>query len=321
MPSVVNNARMSRWSVADAPSQSGRTALVTGATSGLGLETAVALASRGARVLVAGRDAARTDAAVARVSDAADEGGSAEPLALDLASLASVHSAVDEVASRLDALDILVNNAGIMAPPFATTEDGFETQIGTNHLGHFALTAGLMPVLLAAEAPRVVNVSSAAHKMGSLQPDDLHYSDRSYSAWPAYGASKLANLLFTTELQRRADDLNVDLVVAAAHPGFASTNLQYAGPAYAQNVVGRTVTRVVNALMSQSAADGALPQIYAATMPDVAGDDYFGPDGIAETRGGPTRVGRSASAKDPALARRLWEVSVEQTRTEPAFAV
>ncbi len=316
---MINNGDMSRWSVADAPSLSGRTALVTGATSGLGLETAVALASRGARVLVAGRDAGRTDAAVARASGAAAEGGSAEPLALDLASLASVRAAVDEVRARLDALDVLVNNAGIMAPPFATTEDGFETQIGTNHLGHFALTAGLMPLLLAADAPRVVNVSSAAHRMGSLQPDDLHYENRSYSAWPAYGASKLANLLFTSELQRRADEMDVALVVAAAHPGFASTNLQYAGPAYAQNVVGRTVTKVVNAVMSQSAADGALPQIYAATMPDVAGDEYFGPDGFQETRGGPTRVGRSKAADDKALARRLWDVSAEQTQTEPAF--
>ncbi len=316
---MIDNGDMSRWSVADAPSLSGRTALVTGATSGLGLETAVALASRGARVLVAGRDAGRTDAAVAQASGAAAEGGSAEPLALDLASLASVRAAVDEVRARLDALDVLVNNAGIMAPPFATTEDGFETQIGTNHLGHFALTAGLMPLLLAADSPRVVNVSSAAHKMGSLQPDDLHYENRSYSAWPAYGASKLANLLFTSELQRRADEMDVALVVAAAHPGFASTNLQYAGPAYAQNVVGRTVTKVVNAVMSQSAADGALPQIYAATMPDVAGDEYFGPDGFQETRGGPTRVGRSKAADDKALARRLWDVSAEQTQTEPAF--
>ncbi|MGA7688091.1 MAG: oxidoreductase [Jiangellales bacterium] len=311
---------MPRWSVDDAPSLSGRTALVTGATSGLGLETAIALASRGARVLVAGRDGGRTDAAVARASGAAAEGGSAEPLALDLASLASVSAAVDEVGTRVDALDILVNNAGVMAPPFGTTEDGFETQIGTNHLGHFALTAGLMPLLLAADSPRVVNVSSAAHKMGSLQPDDLHYENRSYSAWPAYGASKLANLLFTSELQRRADDMDVALVVAAAHPGYASTNLQYAGPALAQNVLGRTLMKGVNAVMSQSAADGALPQIYAATMPDVAGNEYFGPDGFQETRGGPTRVGRSAAAGDNALARRLWDVSAEQTQTEPAFS-
>ena len=304
---------MSRWSVAVAPSLSGRTALVTGATSGLGLETARALASRGARVLVAGRDAGRTDAAVHQAAAVAADGGSAEPLALDLASLASVRAAADDAASRTERLDLLVNNAGVMAPPLGRTEDGFETQIGTNHLGHFALTAWLMPLLLASADPRVVTVSSTAHRMGSIDLDDLHYERRSYSPWPAYGASKLANLLFTTELARRAADSGTPLVAAAAHPGFAATNLQYAGPRWAQNPVGRTVTRVVNGVMAQSAADGALPQLYAATMPDVRGDEYFGPDGIAEARGGPTRVDRSEAAADTDVARRLWEVSSEQT--------
>jgi NAD(P)-dependent dehydrogenase (short-subunit alcohol dehydrogenase family) len=286
---------------------------VTGATSGLGLETAMALAGLGARVLVAGRDASRTASAVARVSSAAAGSGSAEPVALDLASLASVRAAVDDVGQRTDTLDILVNNAGVMAPPFSRTEDGFETQIGVNHLGHFALTAGLLPLLVASESARVVNVSSAAHRMGSIDPDDLHFTHRSYSAWPAYGASKLANLLFTTELARQADAAGSSLVVAAAHPGYASTNLQYAGPKYAQNIVGRLLTRAANAVLGQSAADGALPQLFAATMPDVRSDDYFGPDGFQQTRGGPTRVGRSDAAKDEVMARRLWDVSSEQT--------
>ncbi len=312
---------MTRWSVADAPSLSGRTALVTGATSGLGLQTALALASRGARVLVAGRDESRTHAAVGQVSASAADGGSAEGLALDLASLASVRAAVDEVASRAEKLDILVNNAGVMAPPFGHTEDGFETQIGTNHLGHFALTAGLLPVLLAAQAARVVTVSSTAHRMGSVDTDDLHYEKRSYSAWPAYGASKLANLLFTTELSRRADAAGSAVVAVAAHPGYAATNLQLAGPSYAQNPVGRAATRLMNAVLGQSAAAGALPQLYAATMPDVRPDEYFGPDGIGESRGGPTRVGRSTAAKDVDTARRLWDVSREQTGAEPAFDV
>jgi NAD(P)-dependent dehydrogenase (short-subunit alcohol dehydrogenase family) len=310
---------MPAWSPAEAPLLDGRTALVTGATSGLGLETSLALAGRGARVLLAGRDATRTEAAVERASGAAAHGGSAEPVMLDLASLSSVRSAVDDVASRVDALDILVNNAGVMAPPFALTEDGFETQIGTNHLGHFALTAGLLPLLLAAPDPRVVNVSSGAHRMGSIDPDDLHYSNRSYSAWPAYGASKLANLLFTSELQARAESAGSSLVVVAAHPGYAATNLQYAGPALAQNVVGRSVIRAMNTLTGQSAADGALPQIYAATMPDVVGNEYFGPDGFREMRGGPTRVDRSDAAKDAAMARRLWDVSVEQTEVSMTF--
>jgi NAD(P)-dependent dehydrogenase (short-subunit alcohol dehydrogenase family) len=292
---------------------SGRTALVTGATSGLGLETARALASRGARVLVAGRDAGRTAAAVDQAGAAAADGGSAEPLTLDLASLASVRAAADDAASRTDRLDVLVNNAGVMAPPRGRTDDGFETQMGTNHLGHFALTAWLMPLLLSSADPRVVTVSSSAHRMGSVDTDDLHYEQRSYSPWPAYGASKLANLLFTTELARRAADTGTPLVAAAAHPGFAATNLQYAGPRWAQNPLGRTVTRMVNGVVAQSAADGALPQLYAATMPDVRGDDYLGPDGIGEARGGPTRVGRSEAATDTDLARRLWDVSSQQT--------
>jgi NAD(P)-dependent dehydrogenase (short-subunit alcohol dehydrogenase family) len=264
-------------------------------------------------VLVAGRDPGRTDAAVTQASEAASDGGSAEPLALDLASLASVRAAADDAASRTDRLDLLVNNAGVMAPPLGRTDDGFETQIGTNHLGHFALTAWLMPLLLASADPRVVTVSSSAHHMGSMDLEDLHYERRSYSPWPAYGASKLANLLFTTELARRAAATGTPLVAAAAHPGWAATNLQYAGPRWAQNPVGRTVTRVLNGVVAQSAADGALPQLYAATMPDVVGDDYLGPDGFREARGGPTRVGRSKAAGDTDVARRLWEVSSEQT--------
>jgi NAD(P)-dependent dehydrogenase (short-subunit alcohol dehydrogenase family) len=310
---------MPAWTPSDAPSLSGRTAVVTGATSGLGLQTAIALAANGARVLVAGRSEQRLDAALAEVDAAASDGGSARPLLLDLASLSSVAQAVDDVAGDSRTLDVLVNNAGVMAPPFGHTADGFETQIGTNHLGHFALTAGLLPLLLAAESPRVVTVSSAAHRMGSVDPDDLHYERRSYSAWPAYGASKLANLLFTAELDRRARGAGAPLVAAAAHPGYAATNLQYAGPAYAQNVLGRALTGLANAVLGQSAAAGALPQLYAATMPDVAGNEYFGPDGFRETRGGPTRVGRSSDAQDPELAARLWQVSVEQTGTEPTF--
>ena len=311
---------MPAWSVADAPSQSGRTALVTGATSGLGLETAKALASRGAHVLVAGRDPDRTAAAVAAVAASAAEGGSAEPLALDLASLASIEAAARDVIERHEVLDLLVNNAGVMAPPYGRTQDGFETQIGTNHLGHFALTAGLMPALLASQAPRVVTVSSGAHRMGSIDPDDLHYQRRRYSSWPAYGASKLANLLFTAELHRRAEQAGTHLVAVAAHPGWAATNLQYSGPRYAKNLVGRMVTRAANGLLAQSAADGALPQTYAATMPDVVGNEYFGPDGLGESRGGPTRVGRSSAAGDAAMARRLWDVSADQTNANPAFA-
>lgn len=152
--------------------------------------------------------------------------------------------------------------------------------------------------------------------MGVIDTDDLHFDRRRYSAWRAYGASKLANLLFTAELHRLSGQAGWGLRAVAAHPGYAATNLQYAGPAYAQNVVGRTITRVLNGVVGQSAADGALPQIYAATMPDVVGNEYFGPDGIGEARGGPTRVGRSPAAQDADMARRLWEVSAEQTATD-----
>ena len=270
--------------------------------------------------MVAGRDEARTSAAVEQVAAASADGGSAEALPLDLASLASVRAAVEEVARRTDQLDVLVNNAGVMAPPFGRTADGFETQIGTNHLGHFALTSGLLPLLLAAGQSRVVTVSSTAHRMGSIETDDLHYENRSYSAWPAYGASKLANLLFTSELARQAEAADTQVVAVAAHPGYAATNLQLAGPALAQNPVGRAGMRLVNAVLGQSAAAGALPQLYAATMPDVRPDEYFGPDGFQETRGGPTRVERSSAAKEAETARRLWDVSVEQTGAVPSFA-
>jgi NAD(P)-dependent dehydrogenase (short-subunit alcohol dehydrogenase family) len=307
---------MSTWSIHDAPALTGRTALVTGATSGLGLESATALAARGARVLVAGRDPGRTDTAVRRARAAAALGGSAEPLALDLASLAGVEAAAADVAERVDRLDVLLNNAGVMAPPFSRTEDGFELQIGTNHLGHFALTARLLPLLLAADAPRVVTVSSSAHRVGSLDPDDLGWDRRRYQAWQAYGASKLANLLFTSELHRRSEAAGSPLVATAAHPGWAATNLQLAGPSFARNPIGRGAARLANALLSQSAAAGALPQLYAASMPDVRGDEYFGPDGVAESRGGPTRVGRSDAARDEVLAARLWDRSQELTSLE-----
>jgi len=313
---MADTGDMPRWSIHDAPALTGRTVLVTGATSGLGLESAVALAARGARVLVAGRDPGRTDTAVRRAQAATARGGSAEPLALDLASLSSVEAAAAEVAQRIDRLDVLLNNAGVMAPPLGRTEDGFETQIGTNHLGHFALTARLLPLLLAAPAPRVVTVSSGAHRIGGLDPDDLNWERRRYQPWQAYGASKLANLLFTSELDRQAQAADVPLVTAAAHPGWAATNLQLAGPSFARNPVGRAMTRLANSLLSQSAADGALPQLYAASMPDVRGNEYFGPDGPAESRGGPTRVGRSDAARDPVLAAALWERSQELTSLE-----
>jgi NAD(P)-dependent dehydrogenase (short-subunit alcohol dehydrogenase family) len=285
------------------PDQSGRTALVTGANSGLGLHTALELARKGARVLMAVRTPAKGEQALARVRGEVP-GASVELLPLDLASLASVRTAAAEVASRAPVLDLLVDNAGVMAVPRTVTADGFETQLGTNHLGHFALTGLLLPQLLAAAAPRVVVVSSTAHRTGKIAFDDLQ-GERSYSRWGAYGQSKLANLLFARELQRRAGDR---LLVAAAHPGYAATNLQ-SGQG---NVVLEAFMRVGNLVVAQSDAQGAWPSLYAATMPDVRRGDYWGP-ALAEVRGAPKRVGRSAAATDDVVAYRLFEVSAGLT--------
>lgn len=301
-----------KWTAADIPDQSGRTALVTGANSGLGLQTAKALAAAGATVLLGCRNAERAEAA-RREIDAAGAGAAAEIIELDLGDLASVERAAGQVAGRSEPLDLLVNNAGVMAPPRRETSDGFELQLGTNHLGHFALTGRLIDKLLAAEAPRVVNVSSIAHRAGKMDFDDLNW-EQGYSRWPAYGRSKLANLLFTQELASRAEASGSNLIAAASHPGYAATNLQTSGPGIgAVGVVAKPLMKLANVIFAQSDADGALPSLRAATAPDVEGNDYFGPDGIGEQRGRPTRVGRTSRASDPNVAKRLWEVSEELT--------
>lgn len=305
----------SNWTTDDIPDLGGRTYLVTGATSGLGIHTAAALAAHGADVIVTGRNPDKLVDSVRFVSAAASGPPPTSQL-LDLADLAVVRQAADRICADHAVLHGLVNNAGVMATPFRTTVDGFELQIGTNHLGHFALTGLLLPIMPihdpTADA-RVVTVSSAAHRSGKVVPDDLSFSHRRYQPWVAYGQSKLANLLFTAELQRRADAAEWALKAVAAHPGWSATNLQEAGPRLAQNPIGRAAVKVGNALFAQSAEDGALPTLYAATAPDVISAEYFGPGGPFEARGHPTRVGRSAAATDLEAARRLWEVSVELT--------
>lgn len=285
------------------PDLSGRTALVTGANSGLGFHTALELSRHGARVLLACRSPQRAEQALGRLSLA---GGKGELVTLDLSSLASVRAAAAEVAGRVEMLDLLVNNAGVMAPPRTLTEDGFELQLGTNHLGHFALAGRLLPLLLAAPAARVVTVSSGAHRMGSIAFDDL-MGERSYRRWGAYGQSKLANLLFTRELDRRFGDR---LTAVAAHPGYAATHLQ---TGQGQPLL-EALMRVGNATIAQSDAAGAWPTLYAATAGGVRGGQYFGP-GLFELRGHPKQVGRSAAAQDDAAAARLWTVSAELTGT------
>ena len=285
------------------PDLSGRTALVTGANSGLGFHTALELSRHGARVLLACRSPQRAEQALGRLSLA---GGKGELVTLDLSSLASVRAAAAEVAGRVEMLDLLVNNAGVMAPPRTLTEDGFELQLGTNHLGHFALAGRLLPLLLAAPAARVVTVSSGAHRLGSIAFDDLT-GERSYRRWGAYGQSKLANLLFTRELDRRFGDR---LTAVAAHPGYAATHLQ---TGQGQPLL-EALMRVGNATIAQSDAAGAWPSLYAATAVGVRGGQYFGP-GLLELRGHPKQVGRSAAAQDDAVAARLWAVSAELTGT------
>jgi len=301
-----------KWTAEDIPDQSGRTVLVTGANSGLGLQTASALAGAGARVLMGCRNVGKAEEARSGILDD-HPGAEVEIVALDLSDLASVERAAEEVASGVERLDLLVNNAGVMATPRRETVDGFELQFGTNHLGHFALTGRLITTLLAADAPRVVNVSSMAHRIGRMNWDDLN-SANGYSRWPAYGQSKLANLLFTQELARRAEAAGTSLIAAASHPGYASTNLQTNGPTMGRfGSLLTPVWKVSNLLLGQSDANGALPSLYAATATGVEGNDYFGPDGIGEQRGHPTRVGRTGRAANPRHAKRLWERSEDLT--------
>lgn len=303
---------MPGWTADDIPDQAGRTVLVTGANSGLGLRSTEALAASGARVLLACRNAEKAAAALESVKSRAT-GVAPEVVLLDLADLDSVRECAEAVDKMVDRLDVLMNNAGVMALPLRRTKAGFEMQFGTNHLGHFALTGLLLPALLRAPEPRVVNVSSTGHRFGSMRWDDLNWEKRRYSKWRAYGQTKLANLLFSGELQRRATTAGTALTVASAHPGYAATNLSSAGPEMAGNAVMLKMSHLSDRFIGQSDAMGALPQLYAATMPDVRPDDYFGPDGLAEQRGYPKRVGRSSAASDPTAGSRLWKESEKMT--------
>jgi hypothetical protein len=304
---------MTKWTVGDMPDQSGRTVLITGANSGLGLGSAEALASHGARVLMACRNAAKAATARDQVAKVAT-GPAPEVVGLDLADLSSIEACASLVTGMVDQLDVLMDNAGVMRIPRTLTADGFEMQFGTNHLGHFALTGRLLPVLLKATAPRVVITASNAHKLGKMNWDDLN-ADKGYRKWGAYGQSKLANLLFMHELDHRASQAETDLVAVAAHPGYAATHLQSVG--IEMEGGKRLFSAAVafgNRVAAQSAEMGALPQLYAATMPDVAGGDYYGPDGLLEQRGHPKKVTGNAASIDAAGAHRLWEISEDLTK-------
>jgi len=273
----------------------GRSVIVTGANSGIGRAAARALAGAGAHVVLAVRDTDKGRTAAAAMP------GETEVRRLDLASLASVH----EFAADWDGnIDLLINNAGVMVPPLSRTADGFELQFGTNHLGHFALTN----LLLERVTGRVVTVSSTMHRTGSIDFDDLNWERKPYKAWRAYGQSKLANLLFTSELQRRLSAAGSAVLANAAHPGYASTNLQFHSGSRLMDLVSVAANR----LIAQDEAGGALPTLYAAVA-DIPGDSFAGPGGFMEQRGAPKLVGRSSAAKDTEVARHLWDVSEELT--------
>jgi NAD(P)-dependent dehydrogenase (short-subunit alcohol dehydrogenase family) len=300
-----------KWTEADIPDQTGRVALVTGANSGIGLEAARALAERGATVVLACRNPAKAQEAVTTIAATAPT-ADVSVLEVDLADLDQVTVAAAAFAAGHDRLDLLVNNAGLMAIPKQTTVQGYEMQFGVNHLAHFALTGRLLDRLLATPGSRVVSISSQGHRPGRIAFDDLQ-SERSYGPWKAYFQSKLANLLFIAELQRRLTTAGAGTIALAAHPGGSRTNLGHENPGGIVNTLGHVGRPLIEKLALQPAAMGALPTLRAATDPAVVGGEYFGPDGLGEQRGHPKVVGRSRRAQDAATARRLWEVSEDLT--------
>jgi NAD(P)-dependent dehydrogenase (short-subunit alcohol dehydrogenase family) len=304
-----------KWTAADIPDQSGRTAIITGANSGLGLATARELARAGADVWLASRSEEKARGAMQAIRNQVPNADLTIG-ALDLADLSSVRAFAESFAAPGRPLDLLINNAGIMAAPRRLTRDGFESQFGTNHLGHFALTGLLLGALLKAPAPRVVTVSSTMHRGGTMNFDDLN-GERKYGRWRAYSQSKLANLMFCFELQRRAVAADTALLSLAAHPGYAATNLQSAAP---DRFYEKAYMWIGNRLFAQSADMGALPTLYAATVPNLPGGTYIGPGGRAEQRGHPKVVTAAGKAYDEEAWQRLWEVSEQLTGVHYEFA-
>lgn len=307
-----------RWDAADVPAQDGRTALVTGGNTGIGFHQVLELARRGAHVLLASRDPGRGRAARAAITGELPS-ASVELVPLDLADLESVRRLADQLADRAGGLDLLINNAGVMGVPRRqTTAQDFELQFGTNHLGHFALTGRLLPALLRRPGSRVVTVSSLNHRMGSIRLDDLQ-GDHGYGRWRAYNQSKLANALFTLELDRRLRAAGADTISVGAHPGYTRTELQYRGPHLGGAGLSAQALALATSFAGQPAARGALPVLRAATDPAARGGDYYGPGGPGELRGFPRKVRYSKAARDERLADRLWEVS--ETLTGVTFPV
>ena len=309
---------MSKWTPADIPSQSGKTVLITGANSGIGYQAAKELSRQGAHVLLGVRDVAKGTAALERLQ-AEVPAASVELAQLDMASLASIRTFAEHFLARGTALDILINNAGVMAlPKRELTPDGFERQFATNHLGHFAVTGLLMPALLRASAPRVVTVSSLAHRNGKIEWNNLQ-SETRYVPWDAYNASKLANLLFAFELQRHADAAGSKLLSIPVHPGISRTSIFANGPGTRD--LKSIIVTLLGPIMTQDDAMGALPTLYGATAPQACGGEYIGPDGFQAFKGYPTVETPRPQALDEATAKRLWTVSEELTGvTYPALS-
>lgn len=297
-----------QWRAENIPDQTGRIAIVTGSSSGIGFETARVLGEKGATVIIAVRNPEKGSRAAEKIL-AQNKEADVKVLELDLAHLESIAKFAETFRSAYPRLDLLVNNAGVMIPPFSKTADGFELQFGTNHLGHFALTARLLESLINTKGSRVVNVSSGAHKWGNIDFDDLTWDKRGYSAWQAYGASKIANLYFTFELDRKLKENKLETLVTAAHPGWTATELQR----------HTSITEFLNGFFAQDIRMGALPTLRAAVEESLTGGEYFGPGGFMEMRGFPVRVETNALARDPEIAEKLWTVSEELTGVKFEF--
>jgi NAD(P)-dependent dehydrogenase (short-subunit alcohol dehydrogenase family) len=299
-----------KWTADNIPNQKGRVAIVTGSSSGIGYEAARVLANKQASVILAVRNLDKGNKALEKIL-AQNKQADVKVMMLDLANLASVKSFVDSFKKNYSRLDLLINNAGVMIPPYAKTADGFELQFGTNHLGHFALTGHLLELLINTLGSRIVNVSSSAHKVGNPNFDDLTWEKRSYAKWKAYGDSKIANLYFTYELDRKLKENRLELIVTAAHPGWTATELQ--------RTAG--VVEYLNGIFAQDITMGALPTLRAAIEDGLKGAEYFGPDGFMEMRGYAVQVESNELSKDVQIAQKLWEVSEKLTGVKFEFHI
>ena len=298
-----------KWNTENILSQKGRIVIVTGSSSGIGYETARVLANKQASVIIAVRNLEKGNKALAKIIQQ-NKDADVRVMELDLANLASVNNFAENFQKNYSRLDLLINNAGVMIPPYSKTTDGFELQFGTNHLGHFALTGQLLKLLISTKASRIVNVSSGAHNFGTLDFDDLNWEKRNYAQWTAYGDSKLANLYFTYELDRKLKEQGINTVVTASHPGWTATELQR---------TAGDVMKYLNGIFAQDITMGALPTLRAAIEEGLKGGEYFGPNGFMEISGYPVKVESNQLSKDRASAQKLWVVSEQLTSVKFEF--